>query len=91
LARRSADPGLAEVPVLLVTAVHNPDIRAEQLDVHGWIAKPFEIEQAVEAVLSYCGMRGTTVAPKPLTGSRWLSPPNRLRRRSSEFISPRQI
>lgn len=62
-----ADTRLAEVPVLLVTAVHNPDVRAEQLHVNGWIAKPFEIDRVIEAVLSYCGMRGTTVEPAAQT------------------------
>ncbi len=62
-----ADPRLAEVPVLLVTAVHNPDVRAEQLHVNGWIAKPFDIDRVIEFVLSYCGMRATTVAPEPRT------------------------
>lgn len=57
------DPRLAKVPVVLVTAIHNPAARAQQLCVNGWIQKPFEVEQVVEAVLSYCGMQGTTVAP----------------------------
>lgn len=60
-----ADPRLAEVPVLLVTAVHNPNVRAAQLHVNGWIVKPFEIDRVIESVLSYCGMHATTVAPKP--------------------------
>jgi CheY-like chemotaxis protein len=53
-----ADTRLAQIPVLLVTAVHDPDVRAEQLHVNGWIAKPFEIDQVIDAVLSYCGMGG---------------------------------
>ena len=64
-----ADAGLAQVPVLLVTAVHDPEVRAHQLHVNGWIEKPFQIERVIEAVLSYCGMRGTTVAA-PSRGER---------------------
>jgi CheY-like chemotaxis protein len=48
------DSDLAAVPVLLLTAVSEPERAAEQLHVAEIITKPLDFEQLITAVQRYC-------------------------------------
>lgn len=52
---RIADPRLAEIPTILMTAADRLKERAANLDITGAISKPIELDELLKIVSSYCG------------------------------------
>jgi len=53
--RRAADPALARIPLVVVSAVHQLDERFRSLGIDGYIDKPIRIEDLLELVRRHCG------------------------------------
>lgn len=49
-----ADPGIRDIPVILVSGVHDLDERARALGVAGWLRKPLDIDRLVAAIAQHC-------------------------------------
>ena len=47
-------PGLASIPVVLISAANGLDEQAVELNVAAYITKPFRLEQVFAAVRKYC-------------------------------------
>jgi len=43
------------VPIVVLTAAENARARAEEIGAEGWLAKPFEIDDVVRAVVRFLG------------------------------------
>jgi CheY-like chemotaxis protein len=51
----AADPVLASIPIVVMSADHDIRTRASGMDVQGFVAKPFdldEVERVVQGILS---------------------------------------
>ncbi len=53
-AKQLADPALAAVPVVLLSAATDLPRHASQLKANGYLAKPIELEQLFEVVQRHC-------------------------------------
>lgn len=51
---QQADPSLAGIPVVILTAVQNPPEAAQRLQVQQWLSKPLDIEQLIQIVRAHC-------------------------------------
>jgi FixJ family two-component response regulator len=48
------DPALAGIPVVVLSGVRNLDVESRNLAVAAFLSKPFEAEQLLTMVRSYC-------------------------------------
>lgn len=55
--RMRADPGLAEVPVVLLTGNYIDVERARLLGISGYLRKPIDVQQILGAVEQHCEFR----------------------------------
>jgi CheY-like chemotaxis protein len=53
--RRAADPGLASIPVAMVSARIGVDERVDAFDLAGYLEKPVKIPALLDLVRRYCG------------------------------------
>ena len=44
------DPKLASIPVIVISADHSLDTKVAGMRVNGWLAKPFELGQLLDAI-----------------------------------------
>lgn len=51
---QQADPALAAIPVVILTAIQNPAEAAQRLHVQHWVPKPFHIKQVIQVVQQHC-------------------------------------
>ena len=51
---QQADPSLADIPVVILTAVQNPPEAAQRLQVRHWLSKPLDTEQVILIVRALC-------------------------------------
>jgi CheY-like chemotaxis protein len=47
------DPVLARIPVVIISADHGLERKVSDLEVDGWLAKPFELGALLETVNRY--------------------------------------
>jgi CheY-like chemotaxis protein len=47
------DPRLAEIPVIVISAEHGVESKVGAMRVQGYLSKPFELEQLLQAVERY--------------------------------------
>jgi CheY-like chemotaxis protein len=47
------DPALARIPVVIISADHGLERKVSDLEVDGWLAKPFELAALLETVNRY--------------------------------------
>jgi CheY-like chemotaxis protein len=52
-ARQQADPALADIPVLIITASRDAAEGPEILRVQHWVSKPFKLHQVIELAQRY--------------------------------------
>ena len=57
-----ADPGIRDIPVILVSGVHDLDERARALGVSAWLRKPLDIDRLVAAIAQHCVAAAAAVA-----------------------------
>ena len=53
LAQKQADPALADIPVVVMTALDKVDQRATGLEVAGWLSKPLRLHDLYETVEAF--------------------------------------
>ncbi len=53
--RQRKDPQLAEIPVVVVSALANVGERAESLEADGYLRKPVDFDDLLTTVERYCG------------------------------------
>jgi CheY-like chemotaxis protein len=49
----AGDPKLSEIPVIVISADHSLDTKVSSMDVQGWLAKPFELDQLLATIGRY--------------------------------------
>ncbi|MFN2432213.1 MAG: response regulator, partial [Gemmatimonadota bacterium] len=54
-ARQKDDPGLAEIPVVVLSAVPNVSDRAASLQADAYLQKPVDLDDLLQTVGRYCG------------------------------------
>ncbi len=52
-------------PIVVVTAAENARLRAEEIGAEGWLEKPFELDQVMNAVARFLGPAHASAAPAP--------------------------
>jgi CheY-like chemotaxis protein len=72
--RQQADPRLAHIPTVVITASFSDARRAESLGADAFLPKPFEVASLTETLQRLCGSPAGAVAPRPAAAAARAAP-----------------